>query len=159
MNKKTLTIFFLGVIFGVVVSWAVSFYLYFALNSFSDNTNTSKLLKLPENIFNLDSENDDSDPDENLSNLIDGSNSKLVSGKSSYIKVRVKKEQEKRKHSQKLIDELTPVTVSQDAEYGLIRNLEDQFIRDNGYKTHAFNVLVSNQIGLKREIYDTRHKM
>ena len=159
MNKKTLTIFFLGVIFGVVVSWAVSFYLYFALNSFSDNTNTSKLLKLPENIFNLDSENDDSDPDENLSNLIDGSNSKLVSGKSSYIKVRVKKEQEKRKHSQKLIDELTPVTVSQDAEYGLIRNLEDQFIRDNGYKTHAFNVLVSNQIGLKREIFDTRHKM
>lgn len=158
MNKKTLTIFFLGVIFGVAVSWSLSFYLYFALNSFSDNTNTSKLLKLQKNIFNLDSENY-GDSDEKLSNLIDGAESKLVSGKSSYIKIRMKKEKEKRKLSRKLIEELTPVTLSQDTEYGLIRNLEDQFIRDNGYKTHAFNVLVSNQIGLKREIQDTRHKM
>ena len=159
MNKKTLTIFFLGVVFGVAVSWSLSFYLYFALNSFSDSTNTSKLLKLQKNIFNHDSESD-GDSDEKLSNLIDGAESKLESGKSSYIKIRMKKEKEKRKLSRKLIEELTPVTVSdQNTEYGLIRNLQDQFIRDNGYKTHAFNVLVSNQIGLKREIQDTRHKM
>lgn len=151
MNKKS---FFLGVIVGVAVTWALSFYLYYSLNT----DEPSKLLKLQKNIFNFDSGEDD-DSDEKLSNTIDGGDSKSFSGKSSYIKSRMKKEKEKRKLSRKLIEELTPVTVKQDPEYGLIRNIEDQFIRDNGYKNHAFNVLVSNQIGIIRDIPDTRHKM
>lgn len=44
-------------------------------------------------------------------------------------------------------------------EFGIIRNPADQFIRDEGYKRHAFNVLVSNKLGLSRYIPDTRHKL
>lgn len=148
MNKKS---FFCGVIVGVITTWALSFYLYYSLNS----DEPSKLLNLQKdfNIFNFEDESE-----EKFSNSIDDSKYKLIDGKSSYIKSRMRKEKEKRKISQKLIDELTPV-LKQDPEYGLIRNAEDQLIRDNGYKTHAFNVLVSNQIGNSREIPDTRHKM
>ena len=42
---------------------------------------------------------------------------------------------------------------------GLIRNKEDQRIRENGYEKHAFNELVSNRLGFYREIQDTRHEL
>ncbi|EDX05035.1 polypeptide N-acetylgalactosaminyltransferase 35A [Drosophila simulans] len=42
---------------------------------------------------------------------------------------------------------------------GVVRNKQDKYIRDIGYKHHAFNALVSNNIGLFREIPDTRHKV
>ncbi|XP_020810217.1 polypeptide N-acetylgalactosaminyltransferase 35A [Drosophila serrata] len=42
---------------------------------------------------------------------------------------------------------------------GVVRNKQDKYIRDIGYKHHAFNALVSNNIGLYREIPDTRHKV
>lgn len=40
-----------------------------------------------------------------------------------------------------------------------MRNEEDQYIRDSGYKRHAFNILVSGNIGLARSIPDTRHRL
>lgn len=40
---------------------------------------------------------------------------------------------------------------------GLIRNTEDERIRDEGYAKHAFNELISNRLGFYREIQDTRH--
>ncbi|XP_017859259.1 PREDICTED: polypeptide N-acetylgalactosaminyltransferase 35A [Drosophila arizonae] len=42
---------------------------------------------------------------------------------------------------------------------GVVRNKQDKYIRDIGYKHHAFNALVSNNIGLFRDIPDTRHKV
>ncbi|KAH8240632.1 hypothetical protein KR026_002264 [Drosophila bipectinata] len=42
---------------------------------------------------------------------------------------------------------------------GVVRNKQDKYIRDIGYKHHAFNALVSNNIGLFRNIPDTRHKV
>ncbi|XP_013114667.2 polypeptide N-acetylgalactosaminyltransferase 35A [Stomoxys calcitrans] len=42
---------------------------------------------------------------------------------------------------------------------GIVRNKQDKYIRDIGYKHHAFNALVSNNIGLMRSIPDTRHKV
>lgn len=42
---------------------------------------------------------------------------------------------------------------------GLIRNKEDQTIREHGYEKHAFNELVSNRLGFYREIQDTRHEL
>ncbi|EDW03635.1 polypeptide N-acetylgalactosaminyltransferase 35A [Drosophila grimshawi] len=42
---------------------------------------------------------------------------------------------------------------------GVVRNKQDKYIRDIGYKHHAFNALVSNNIGLYRDIPDTRHKV
>lgn len=44
-------------------------------------------------------------------------------------------------------------------EFGMVRNREDQYIRNVGYKQHAFNVLVSNKIGLFRNLPDTRHPL
>lgn len=41
----------------------------------------------------------------------------------------------------------------------MIRNSKDKLIRDDGYKKHAYNVLVSNKIGLTRNIPQTRHPM
>ncbi|KAL3282878.1 hypothetical protein HHI36_006037 [Cryptolaemus montrouzieri] len=42
-------------------------------------------------------------------------------------------------------------------EIGIIKSKEDKWIRDEGYKTHAFNTLISNRLGLYREIPDTRN--
>jgi polypeptide N-acetylgalactosaminyltransferase len=42
---------------------------------------------------------------------------------------------------------------------GLVRNSEDQKIREDGYSKHAFNVLVSSRLDYHREIPDSRHKM
>ncbi|KAL9966348.1 hypothetical protein ACROYT_G024403 [Oculina patagonica] len=42
---------------------------------------------------------------------------------------------------------------------GLIRNSEDQRVRETGYEKHAFNELISNRLGFNREIQDTRHEM
>lgn len=42
-------------------------------------------------------------------------------------------------------------------QFGIIRTIEDKHIRDFGYKQHAFNALVSNNIGLLRNIPDTRN--
>lgn len=44
-------------------------------------------------------------------------------------------------------------------EFGMVRNAEEQYLRDIGYKRHAFNILVSNKIGLIRDIPDTRNKL
>lgn len=151
MNKSS---FVFGVFVGALVTWAVTIYLYYSLNS--SQTTSSTFGQLAEkNIFNLVSdssdEEDDDDSHEQLSNKLDYDDESY--GKSSYVK------NKKKKISQKLRDELRPVTIKQDPEFGLVRDAKDQFIRDNGYKTHAFNVLVSKQIGDFRDIPDTRHKM
>jgi polypeptide N-acetylgalactosaminyltransferase len=44
-------------------------------------------------------------------------------------------------------------------DLGLVRTKEDQQIREDGYRHHAFNVLVSSRLDYHREIPDTRHKM
>lgn len=154
MNKKS---FFFGVFVGVSITWALSFYLYYSLN----NGESAKLSNLQKNIFNFDDDSDEADSRETKgSNVIHEKNEKQVDGqgKLSYFKQKLEKEKDKRKVSQKLIEELTPVTVKQLEKFGIIKNAEDQFVRDNGYKTHAFNALVSNNIGSIREIPDTRHK-
>lgn len=42
---------------------------------------------------------------------------------------------------------------------GLIRNTEDERIRDEGYAKHAFNELISNRLGFYREIQDKACKV
>lgn len=41
----------------------------------------------------------------------------------------------------------------------MIRSYQDKTNRDLGYKTYAFNTLVSDNIGASRELPDTRNKM
>ncbi|XP_072029532.1 polypeptide N-acetylgalactosaminyltransferase 11-like [Amphiura filiformis] len=45
------------------------------------------------------------------------------------------------------------------AQLGIVRNEKDRMTRDNGYRQHAFNELVSNRIGLHRNATDTRHTL
>lgn len=151
MNKRS---FFLGVFVGVLVTWALSFYLYYSLN----NSQPAKVAKLQQNIFNYkDSDEDELDEKKARNSIADSD--KVAVGKVSYFKSKLKKEKDKRKVSRKLADELQPVTIKQQEEFGIIKTVEDQYVRDSGYKTHAFNVLVSNHIGSFREIPDTRHKV
>lgn len=42
-------------------------------------------------------------------------------------------------------------------DIGLIKTTEDQRIKDEGYKIHAYNTLVSNRLSLNRTIPDTRN--
>jgi polypeptide N-acetylgalactosaminyltransferase len=152
MNKSS---FVLGVFVGALFTWVVTIYLYYSLNS--SELAVGNIAE--KNIFNSMSDDSDEDyTDEKQSNHLDHDDDS-ISGKSSYVKNKFKKEKDKRKLSRKLIEELRPITIQQSPEFGLIKNVEDQFIRDNGYKTHAFNVLVSQQLGNYREIPDTRHKV
>lgn len=150
MNKR---VFCCGFFLGVLITWILSFYLYYTLNS-PQSLNVYK--NFQKNIFN-----GEENPEEESDNLVYRADiiEDKFNGKTSYLKSKFKSEQLKKKYSQKLIDELTPVTIAQIPEFGIIRNVEDQYTRDEGYKTHAFNVLVSNQIGNHREIPDTRNKI
>lgn len=44
-------------------------------------------------------------------------------------------------------------------ELGVVKNEEEQKIREEGYKQHAFNVLISNKLSYHRSIPDTRNKL
>lgn len=41
----------------------------------------------------------------------------------------------------------------------MVQTIEEQLVRDTGYKRHAFNTLVSQKIGLIRNIPDTRNPL
>lgn len=41
----------------------------------------------------------------------------------------------------------------------MVQNAEEQYMRDIGYKRHAFNILVSSKIGLIRDLPNTRNKL
>ncbi|XP_056639458.1 polypeptide N-acetylgalactosaminyltransferase 35A [Diorhabda sublineata] len=45
------------------------------------------------------------------------------------------------------------------SEIGIITSPKDQIIKDEGYKIHAYNVLISNRLGLNRSIPDTRNSL
>lgn len=150
MNKKS---FICGVFVGVLITWALSFYLYYSLI----NSQSLNLSGLQKNIFNFDDDSGESEEQKNSNSLSD-KDDKAADGKASYVKGKANKDKEKRKISRKLIEELTPVTIKQQEEFGKIKSIDDQFTRDHGYKTHAFNILVSNNIGNFRDIPDTRHR-
>lgn len=70
------------------------------------------------------------------------------------------------KNSNKLLQQLQTVPVKSAVTLGdgldalgMVRNLEDQRKRDEGYKRYSFNILVSDNIGFHRELPDTRHKL
>jgi polypeptide N-acetylgalactosaminyltransferase len=71
-------------------------------------------------------------------------------------------------HSSKLIKKLQPTyksysnslsNISELNELGLIKTVEDQQKKKEGYKKHAYNVLISDRLSYHREIPDTRNQL
>ena len=48
---------------------------------------------------------------------------------------------------------------STDVYFGLVKNDDDIRKKEYGYEKFAFNLLVSDRIGYRRDIPDTRNKM
>lgn len=64
------------------------------------------------------------------------------------------------KNSDALIRQLQPKTLKPGIEgLGMVKTVEDQILRREGYKVHAFNVLVSRELSYHRDIPDTRHHL
>jgi len=49
--------------------------------------------------------------------------------------------------------------LNEEKDLGLVRNKEDQKIREEGYSHHAFNVLISSRLDYHRKIPDSRHEL
>ncbi|XP_012251847.2 polypeptide N-acetylgalactosaminyltransferase 35A isoform X2 [Athalia rosae] len=150
------------------VTWAFSLYLYSRL---SQNTNTANPTTyvsdfsrpLKESVFDQRSNiKHDSSIVRNFEDIFYKGES---NGKDAY-NFKSKKKYQGFENSNKLLQQLQPVpvkpavTVGQGLdELGMVKNFEEQQKRDEGYKNYAFNVLVSDQLSVHREIPDTRHKL
>ena len=53
----------------------------------------------------------------------------------------------------------TYISRTDSEDFGLVKNLKDLEIRNEGFSKHGFNALASRNIGLYRELPDTRHKL
>ncbi|XP_046594682.1 polypeptide N-acetylgalactosaminyltransferase 35A isoform X1 [Neodiprion lecontei] len=147
------------------VTWTFSLYLYSRL---SQNANTaSPTIYVPdfsqplkESVF--DQRSNDQPEAIYIQNVKDKIHRHQVSGKDPYNY----KAHNDFQNSNKLLQQLQPVPVKPAVtvgggldEIGMVKNFEEQQKRDEGYKNYAFNVLVSDQLSLHREIPDTRHKL
>ncbi|XP_058822924.1 polypeptide N-acetylgalactosaminyltransferase 35A-like [Topomyia yanbarensis] len=167
---------FLWGVLAASLTWSISLYLYWNLNSSSDavasapaslasatssgRKNDDKQLPV---VGPVEQEQSKKQWQNGHQNQLDNLAGKSLNEKSfSFFKDklgRYKSDQEHKKISHKLFDELQPIFPNGTDEFGMVRNSEEQFIRDVGYRKHAFNVLVSNKIGPYREVPDTRHKL
>nr|XP_012148376.1 PREDICTED: polypeptide N-acetylgalactosaminyltransferase 35A [Megachile rotundata] len=146
------------------LTWAFSLYLYSRLSQNTDTVNPTMLIsgngKLPnESAYNYKKYNEQSSKLHN--NLIIHHDKDSMMGKDTY-----NLKGNNFKNSDKLLQQLQPmpiksaVTLEQGLdELGMIKNLDDQRKREEGYKNYAFNVLISDNIGLDRKLPDTRHKL
>ncbi|EFA04575.1 polypeptide N-acetylgalactosaminyltransferase 35A [Tribolium castaneum] len=68
-------------------------------------------------------------------------------------------------NSKQLINKLQPVypKLSTDknelSQLGLVKNIDDQRKKDEGYKKHAYNVLISERLSYHRDVPDTRNEL
>ncbi|XP_050575645.1 polypeptide N-acetylgalactosaminyltransferase 35A [Bombus affinis] len=158
---------YVSFISGIIIAsltWASSLYLYSRL---SQNTNTANptMLVLENSKLGKDSQfYHKTYSNQHLkfhNNLIAHHDKQSMIDKGTYNLRR-----NAYKNSDKLLQQLQPVPVKPAVtlgqgldELGMVKNFEDQRKRDEGYKNYSFNILVSDNIGMHREIPDTRHKL
>lgn len=122
------------------ITWIISLTLYIRLTKNEENTAVS----LPKYSKRTYSFND-------LDNTI---NKESIKRKySQYVNSQqlLKKLKQKGFESNNLNKELN--------ELGLVRTLEDQRKKEEGYKRHAYNVLISDNLDYHRKIPDTRNAL
>ncbi|XP_040155703.1 polypeptide N-acetylgalactosaminyltransferase 35A [Anopheles arabiensis] len=170
-SKMTNRSFLWGVM-AASLTWSISIYLYWNLSNTPTNGaggSEQRLAKAPtsataaEDTRHLMLRNQNSLIGASDERLHKKSSKWAEKGKSLFKEkyARFMNEKEKRRISHRLIDELQPMLIQPNGtdEFGMVQNSEEQFIRDIGYRKHAFNVLVSNKLGPFRPIPDTRHKL
>uniref|UniRef100_A0A182RI09 Polypeptide N-acetylgalactosaminyltransferase n=1 Tax=Anopheles funestus TaxID=62324 RepID=A0A182RI09_ANOFN len=171
ISKMTSKSFLWGVM-AASLTWSISLYLYWNLSNTSTNGETVggefRLAKTPTSAAAI-GEDSRQRIGKHQNSLFGASDerlrlksSKQVEKSKSLFKekyARFMHEKEKRRISHRLIDQLQPMLPNGTDEFGMVQNSEEQFIRDIGYRKHAFNVLVSNKLGSFRPIPDTRHKL
>ncbi|XP_058790277.1 polypeptide N-acetylgalactosaminyltransferase 35A-like isoform X2 [Phymastichus coffea] len=165
------TSFFYGILIASV-TWALSLYMYSRLSQNDNFANPTMLISdmpnsLKESTFDQRSRKwlDNSHYNSSLIWLkksINKANKDAVLGKDQYD-FKFKKEYI---NSEKLLHQLKPVPVKPSVtigqgldELGMIRNIKEQRKREEGYKNFAFNILVSDKLGLYRDVPDTRHTL
>ncbi|XP_011647130.1 polypeptide N-acetylgalactosaminyltransferase 11-like, partial [Pogonomyrmex barbatus] len=143
---------------GIVIAsltWAFSLYLYSRLTQNAITTSPTML--------SLSNHRESIDKEMLRDNIIIARNEKqIIIGKNAY---NLKSNKDSRNNNL-LLQQLQPVPVKPAItleqgldELGMVKNLEDQQKRDEGYKNYAFNVLISDNLGIRRNIPDTRHKL
>uniref|UniRef100_A0A182NCW6 Polypeptide N-acetylgalactosaminyltransferase n=1 Tax=Anopheles dirus TaxID=7168 RepID=A0A182NCW6_9DIPT len=166
ISKMTSKSFLWGVI-AASLTWSISIYLYWNLSSAPPTGGGIQTVKTPTAGAAIDGGRvamrlhrngllgaSDGDKQSKSANWA-GQGKSLFKEKYS----RFMREKEQRRISHRLIDQLQPMLPNGTDEFGMVQNSEEQFIRDIGYRKHAFNVLVSNKLGPDRPIPDTRHKL
>ncbi|XP_071451657.1 polypeptide N-acetylgalactosaminyltransferase 11-like [Hetaerina americana] len=147
--------FFLGIACASI-TWTVSLYLYFQITwewPKSDRRHSDFLEKTPQvdhSVSNayVPAYTDHIGKTYIKSNFLDEDFSIAMKGKYKNSEVLIKSLQAKRTIWN---------TKAPSEELGMVKSADDQKIRDEGYRVHAFNVLVSHGLGYHRQIPDTRY--
>ncbi|XP_059620310.1 polypeptide N-acetylgalactosaminyltransferase 35A [Phlebotomus argentipes] len=145
-------------LFGITVAsltWTISLYLYWKLTQNTDPILTTTPSSLGSKLQEHKVESNALEWSPKNSGKIKDKDYDMFAQKLQMYK----KEKKFRKISRKLIEEMRPIVPEVRDEFGMVRNSKDQFLRDEGYRKHAFNTLVSNNLGVSRDVPDTRHKL
>lgn len=128
--------FFLGILF-TSITWAIVLYFYVSLNPINS---ASLKHSIPFVTVKLQNSSPKTDV---ISNYLD----------------EFRKDENQHKNLGDLSKSKGKTVNELEANLGLVRNNDDQKIREDGYSHHAFNVLVSSRLDYHRKIPDSRHKL
>ncbi|XP_039280428.1 polypeptide N-acetylgalactosaminyltransferase 11 [Nilaparvata lugens] len=145
-----------GIVFASI-TWMIILYMYWLLNT--DSTHSFQQTTLP---FTP------SQPRINNEILLpyEDNDAQRQRAKQKYFKNQNYLPKTKYKNSKKLIQQLQPELIKPNidlpnglAEIGMVKSLDDLKVRDEGYHQFGFNALAGRNLGMFRQVPDTRHKL